>query len=275
MNVLFWNTFRTRNKGNIDNCIMDLVSEKGCDIIILAEYLEPIVNLCNMVNTDSELEYKPIPNYSGCDKIKGIINAKYAIESIQEQARYQIVKIETMAYKLLIGMIHNVSAFHNSKETQAVILEQFSCDINEAEKSQSIKNTMVIGDLNVNPFEPACIAANTLHAIPFAEEVEKTTRIVVGKEYQKFYNPTWKLLGRKEIPYATYYYSNSDAVNYYWHMFDQVIIRPRLIPAFFEESLSIIIETENHKLLKGGKPDMESYSDHLPLFYEMKEERIP
>jgi len=48
LNILFWNTYRTKNKENIDNCIVDLTMKKGCDIVILAEYIEPIDYLCEM-----------------------------------------------------------------------------------------------------------------------------------------------------------------------------------------------------------------------------------
>lgn len=35
------------------------------------------------------------------------------------------------------------------------------------------RNVLAMGDLNVNPFEETCIAANTIHAIPYVEELSK------------------------------------------------------------------------------------------------------
>ena len=260
---------------NIDNFLIEVIRERACDLVVLAEYGESISKLCEKINAVSESDYKPIPNNNGCDRIKGLIKSKYRIVSIQEQARYQIVMIETTLYKLLIGMIHNLSKLDYSERSQEALLNHFNYDLCEAEKSQDSNNTMVLGDFNVDPFEPACIAANTLHAIPFVEEVETLARVVSGIEYHKFYNPTWKLMGRKDIPYATCYYNKSDIVNYYWHMFDQVIIRPQLIPAFQEDSLTIIEKSTSHNLLMNKKPNSKNYSDHLPLFYKLKEEKIP
>ncbi|MCL1914385.1 MAG: hypothetical protein FWG10_11065 [Eubacteriaceae bacterium] len=103
MNVLFWNAHRTTHKENIDNCIIEITKEKDCDLVVLAEYDEPLDDLCSILNTKFKNRYKPLPNNKGCDKIKGIVKNKFQMESIQEQSRYQIVKIETTLYKLILG----------------------------------------------------------------------------------------------------------------------------------------------------------------------------
>ena len=144
------------------------------------------------------------------------------------------------------------------------------------EKTHNCKNTIAIGDYNANPFEESCISAAFMHSTPFYEEiVDKHTRTIQGKVYQKFYNPTWKFFGNKKAPYATYYYDNSGQMeNYCWNAFDQVLIRPTLMRAFDEENLKIITETQTHSLIDGGKPNKTAYSDHLPLFCVLKEELI-
>lgn len=251
-----------------------MITEHKCDIVALAEYNEPIDNLCDSINKDSSVKFKHLSLTKGCKKITGIINAKYTVEIVQEHARYQIAKIETTWYTLLFAAIHNVSNLHGEKERQEALLKEFHADILSAEDRCKTKNTVVIGDLNINPFEPMCVRADILHAIPYPEEVEKPTRIITDKEYHKFYNPTWKLLGKNEIPYATYYYKKGGIVNYYWYMYDQVIIRPCLLNSFDCDSLDIIIKTENHSLLKNYRPDANNYSDHLPIFCKLREEKI-
>lgn len=275
LNILFWNTDKLKAKNNINGCLSELISAKDCDIVILAEYTDNIRPLCGLINILSKDEYMPIPNNGGCEKIKGLIKKKYNIEVIREQNRYQIVMIRTTFYKLIVAMIHNISKLTSSKDEQAENLRIFHQDICAEEKTHQTKNSIIIGDLNVNPFEPACIAANLLHAIPFIEEVTNPTRIVQGKIYQKFYNPMWKFYGNQKMPYTSYYHDNSGKhINYYWNAYDQVVIRPELINAFEDDLLSIITETANHKLLKNNKPDKENYSDHLPLFCTLKEEKI-
>ena len=90
-----------------------------------------------------------------------------------------------------------------------------------------------------------------------------------------FYNPTWKFFSKNAPPYTTYYSGQGGKViNYYWYAFDQVVVRPRLIKAFDEEKLEVIVSTHNHTLIKDGKPDKTRYSDHLPLLCILKEELI-
>ena len=274
LNILFWNTYNNANKYNINNCISELISDKSCDLIILAEYNDEISMLCQLVNKQSDEGYHPIPNYGGCARIKGLIKEGFALEIICEQARYQIAKIETVYFRLLIAMIHNVSKLRASDDMQEENLRCFHNDIRIEESKYNTSNTLIIGDLNVNPFEKSCVSASTLHAIPFLQEVRRPTRIVQKREYHKFYNPTWKLYSNRETPYTTYFYDNSDMVNYYWNAFDQVIIRPQLADAFDDDSLEIISDTRNHKLMQNNRPDKTNYSDHLPLFFSLKEDKI-
>jgi len=132
-------------------------------------------------------------------------------------------------------------------------------------------NTLIIGDFNAHPFESTCIAADTLHAIPYIDELEEHNQSSAVKRFRKFYNPMWKLIGSEEKPYGTYYFYKTGVINYYWHIFDQVMIRPPLIDAFDEESLAIISKTANHRLLKGKRTNRKDYSDHLPLLCKLRE----
>ena len=86
-----------------------------------------------------------------------------------------------------------------------------------------------------------------------------------------FYNPMWNLFGDFEAPYGTYYYGKNTIDNIYWHILDQVIIRPNLRDSFVDKSLKIITKTNSVSLLnKKGHPDKKT-SDHLPIVFEIKE----
>ncbi|MCL2250238.1 MAG: endonuclease/exonuclease/phosphatase family protein [Oscillospiraceae bacterium] len=274
MNILFWNTSNNANKDLLDECLVEIIQEKNCDIIVLAEYNGDVQQFCHSLNLALSEEYKPIPNNAGCDKIKGIIKNKYKIDILFEAHRYQISIIKTASFKLIVAMIHNYSKLHSSDEVQKELLKTFHQDICAQEEKHKTRNSFIVGDFNANPFEVSCISANSLHAIPFSDEVKKDERVVRGTAYQKFYNPTWKFFGLRDAPYSTYYYNKSDMINYYWNVYDQVVIRPQLIDAFDDDSLSIVTETKSHCLLKMKKPDRENYSDHLPLFCTLKEEVI-
>ena len=274
MNILFWNTGlkgeRTVNATNVEKCLREIIEEKNIDLLVLAEYNSNIESLCQQSNA----QFSPLFNNSGY--IKAMINHNYKIETLIDQSRYLIAKITTVSYTMIVGMIHGVSKLHYDNEDQESRLETFYKDLRKYEEKYNCENTIVIGDFNVNPFEKACISARNMHAIPFREIVaKKVSRKVNEGDRPMFYNPTWKFMGNKMPPYTTYYSDRSGkAINYYWHAFDQVLVRPQLIKAFDEERLTIITGTRNHALIKNGKPNKTRYSDHLPLLCVLKEELI-
>jgi len=239
-------------------------------LVVLAEYNKNIMSLRQQGNN----HFVPIYNTSGY--IKAMINSKYGVvDTLRDQSLYMIVKIKSLTYTLIVGMIHNNSKLFYDDADLEMRLKEFHDDLCQCEREHNCSNSILIGDFNVNPFENACIGANNLHAIPFKEEARRTSRRTNSKDRLMFYNPTWKLFGNAEPPYTTYYYNRSGKnVNYYWYALDQVIIRPRLIDAFDEDKLVIIKSTKNHTLIKNGKPDKINYSDHLPLLCSLREEII-
>ena len=69
MNILFWNVYQKA----LDECLLKIIIEKNCDLISLAEYPNEIESLCSKLNLYSREEYKVVPNYGGCQKIKALI----------------------------------------------------------------------------------------------------------------------------------------------------------------------------------------------------------
>ena len=264
-------TNKNKNKSNIDEAIVEMIVEKKCDIVLLAEYKDDLDGLCNILRIQSSETYVPLPNNRGCDHICGLIKKQYECESLLETTRYQILTIKTSSYVLIVGAIHNVSKLSYDDEDQHAILQQIHTDIKYIEEKWKTKNTIIVGDFNVNPFEKSLISADSLFAIPYKEELERKTVVRNGVKYEKFYNPTWKFLSCDAAPYASYYYSNSKLVNYYWNMFDQVVLRAEMIEAFDDDSLTIISRTVSHDLLSNQKPYSDKYSDHLPIFFKIME----
>lgn len=67
---------------------------------------------------------------------------------------------------------------------------------------------------------------------------------------------------------GSYYYDNSEHVSYFWHLFDQVLIRPELSERFDTLQLKIITDSPSQRLVRqDGRPDAAVFSDHLPLMF--------
>jgi hypothetical protein len=99
----------------------------------------------------------------------------------------------------------------------------------------------------------------------------KQERTVLGEKKKFFYNPMWSRLGDMSEGLAgTYYYNSASPTNYFWHTFDQVLIRPSLLAGFSHDDLKVIDKIGNTSLIKNGKIDKERFSDHLPLVTTLK-----
>jgi len=71
-------------------------------------------------------------------------------------------------------------------------------------------------------------------------------------------------------PAGTYYYDTGTQVNFFWNMFDQVLIRPDLLDAFQNEEIKILTEVRGNSLLaNSGRPDISFGSDHLPILFRL------
>jgi hypothetical protein len=78
----------------------------------------------------------------------------------------------------------------------------------------------------MNPFETGLVSAAGLNSVMSRRVASRETRKVQGREYRFFYNPMWSHFGdARDDTAGSYYYDAGEHVNYYWNMFDQVLLR--------------------------------------------------
>ena len=107
---------------------------------------------------------------------------------------------------------------------------------------------------------------DTLNAVMDPDVAARVSCQRAGRTYKYFYNPMWTAYGRRQGPLGTYYYQESGTVRYYWHVFDQVLLRPNLIQTLENEGTTPITELGGESLLRGnGRPNDSRFSDHLPI----------
>lgn len=94
---------------------------------------------------------------------------------------------------------------------------------------------------------------------------------MAGREYPFFYNPMWNHFGdANESPPGTYYYAGSRHKEFFWQMFDQVLLRPDLIELFELGALKILDKDGTSSLLtEHGLPNNNVISDHLPILFKL------
>jgi hypothetical protein len=102
-------------------------------------------------------------------------------------------------------------------------------------------------------------------------EVDRAIRNADRADF--FYNPMWRMYGTDsagDAGAATYHYLGHDETEPFWHMLDQVLIRPEFADRLPPQQLRILTRAGRVSLVDaGGRPNVASASDHLPVFFQV------
>jgi hypothetical protein len=197
-----------------------------------------------------------------------------AIELVADQGRSAIRRIYPLiGLDILLVALHLPSKLRMKEVEQMSYAVEVSALIQEAESRVGHTRTVVIGDLNMNPFEAGLVSANGFHAVMTQTIARKRSRRVQGKDRQYFYNPMWGRMGDSSGgPPGTYYYAGS-YISYFWNTFDQVLLRPDLLDVFSPDDLRVISQIGDKSLLMDNGI-VNSFSDHLPIIVTLQIERM-
>jgi hypothetical protein len=174
--------------------------------------------------------------------------------------------------ELLLVLVHGLDIVNNSEEARSLFFDRLRNDITEIEeKHVGHKQTVVLGDFNANPFDAIVGGIRGLHAIRVKEVGGKRKRAVMRQDYEFFCNPMWSCYkGWERSPPGTHYFNGSDVHEVFWHMLDQVVLRPQALHMFSEKNLRVLTEAGNISLLTNrGLPDKVNFSDHLPVLFKL------
>jgi hypothetical protein len=267
MNFLFWNTGGF-DRGSIIN---RLVLIHAVDVVVLAEYPGAPEALARELNLGTGLQFTFTP--STCDRIVILVNFDPGeIDRVTDAERFTIRRVSRAKKPdILLAAAHLPSKREWSHESQYAEMIEFAKTIRHAEARIGHSRTVVVGDLNMNPFEPGMVAASGLHAVMTRSIALKEERVVQSQRHPYFYNPMWGRFGdTTKGPPGTYYHRRSEQVSYFWHMFDQVLVRPGLLPYFQPEEMEVLTTAGPTSFLSSsGKPDPRVASDHLPLLFRL------
>lgn len=247
-----------------------LVRDFNIDVLMLAENTLGVADVLCELNTSEAADFHY--NSGLCERID--IFSKFTQAQIKPQFESKHITIRHLkppaTCDLLLVVVHLSSKLHQSNESQVFEMGEIARDIIRMEDRIGHKRTVLVGDLNMNPFETGLVAASGLNATMARKIAEKKERMVNDRIFPFFYNPMWSLLGdASDGPPGSYYCSQSEHVAYFWHMFDQVLLRPDVLPMFQNDKLKIIDRIGELSLLnKNGIPD-KRISDHLPVLFQL------
>ena len=172
---------------------------------------------------------------------------------------------------LLVASVHLPSKVGggDANVIQATRAQTVAREIAGFEDTESSRDTILVGDFNMNPFDPGLVTVNCLHGHMTRELARRDDRNYLGESYRRFYNPMWGLFGdRTPGPAGTYYWESYNITNQHWAILDQVLLRPSLIDKL--DDLRILDNDGSESLLgPNGYPTKDHVSDHLPVFFRL------
>ncbi len=257
----------------MSSAITELAHSKDIDIIILCEYEMDDDVMLRQLNSDTP-KYTISANIT-CDKVKIFSNLNVDnLEMVSETSRWTIRKVEsTDKPAFLLVAAHLVSKMNWSSESQFGEAIIFRDAINKAQTESGVKHVIIIGDLNMNPYEEGLVSTVALHATSDKKIALKQQRTVQGNKFEYFYNPMWNFLGDEsvgDVP-GTFLYKGAEHMRIDWNIFDQILISPSMIASVPNKDIEIIIKSTSFSFLKNnGEIDAINYSDHLPIMVSLQ-----
>lgn len=267
ISVLFWNVSR----GSAASFVPSICLENAVDVLILVEDPSPPGAMETAINSEAGSgayrEFAPVPSaVRFYHKL-----ASGTLSAAMDGHRVSIRSFHpTKGSSVLIGAAHLISRLYADELTQLSSAGALRRLIQDAEANAGHKRTIVLGDFNADPFSPLMTAAPGLHATMDKEIAGSRSRSFEGQPVEYFYNPMWSRLGDESHgPTGTFHYAKGGANQIGWHTFDQVLIRPDLLPAYESGALNVITAVGSTQLLLNGKVH-KAISDHLPLLLRLE-----
>ena len=267
MNFLYWNL----NRRPVLPLVVALAEEHDLDVIMLSESSLSRSDLLFSLNSDVSPGYR-LPFSPVHDPLIIVKMPRASLRIVRDERGVCVRCLAPpIGVDITLIAVHLPSKLYQRDLDQVLLSTRLARIIEEEEAKAGHRRTLLVGDLNMNPFEAGVVGADGIHAVMSRSIAEKGSRTVAGRERFFFYNPMWSHFGDySHTPPGTYYYSGSREIEYYWHMFDQVMVRRDLLDCLREDSVDILTSAGQVRLLgPSGTPDRSAASDHLPIVFAL------
>lgn len=195
LTFLFWNI---RGRDLLPH-IGALVDEHAVDVVVLAESEIPAKLLLRGLRSGGA-EFL-IRGSAAAPCQVAVRRAAGDLKLLESYSRYTFYRLTGDARPpLTLVALHAHSKRFYAPADQLSFACELRLDLRAVERRQRHRRTLMVGDFNMDPFEPAMVSTAGLHAVLSRDIAEQGSRIVDGRRHDFFFNPTWSLMGDPVLP---------------------------------------------------------------------------
>ena len=276
--ILFWNLYgrqesnRDGRADSICESLTRLVQRHSIDLLLFAECRIGDERIASALNAGGAGRYVCPPSRSRRVKIWTRLKEESVHDRFNDlDGKLTLREVQFPgADPVLLAGVHLVDRMTVGTESgRALQATNIADSIRRVEERVGHRRTILIGDLNMNPYEAGVVGTQALHSIMTRDLLRTVSALKARKDHSCFYNPMWACFGDQSSgPPGTHYFHNpNEPTNHFWHLYDQVLIRPDLMDRFVRVEILSGDGVESF-LTKSGRPRRQTLSDHLPLFVE-------
>lgn len=172
---------------------------------------------------------------------------------------------------LTVAAVHFRSRMHATASDISIDCGALRQEIMAVERAVRHRNTLVMGDFNIDPYDFGLCDRRLMLGVM---DRRLAARLDASSDVQLrgavFYNPMWSRMGDDSPgPPGTYHASSEDHHDYRFHTFDQVLVRPSLVPRLSAVTVPRRLGTVD-LVSKMDLPRKAAVSDHLPVIVEIE-----
>lgn len=271
--VLLWNV----HGGVAIDRLSALVGEHIVDVIVLLELKGDPRFLATHLPAGNRGPFRVVDPPEGIEPRSTVLTRfrTRLLSRAHDDDRLSIFRLALpLLEEITLAVVHLRSKMHQTDNDLAAHASRCAREIQAYEDRSGHRRTVVLGDFNMNPYEPGLVGSEAFHAISSLRIAQRRTRVIGGEERRLFYNPMWRFLAeRAEGVAGTYYYEKGRPHEHFWHVFDQVLLRPDAAELIDVASIDVLLSSGGKTLLDtGGRPDREGASDHLPVYLRIQQQ---
>ncbi|MGL5095451.1 MAG: endonuclease/exonuclease/phosphatase family protein [Planctomycetia bacterium] len=269
-------TFMLWNVGRrpLDGLLVELVQKHKVDVLMLVEHFTKGDALLHELKATGDFHridsYPRFGVYVKFDPSKMQRLSPPTESTAGDRADFWSMELDKRN-KLLLALVHGLDMRNHDARMRSLFFNRLRDDVLWMEGNDPKvlhKRTVVLGDFNANPFDSEIGGTDGLHAIRLKEVGGKASRSVIKRDHEFFCNPMWSCCnGWDKPPPGTYYFNRNRVHELFWHLFDQVVLRPQALHMFSERNLKVLGATGGTGLVsENGLPKA---SDHLPVLFKL------